>query len=122
MTLYDLLKNTHNGDEDLYEAFFAENDIELPRSRWQSKFESLSDYLEYQYDASPHTLNGVKVGSVHTWGGEGEGDSIGVVFRHGDDYVGIYGQYDSYNGQDWSYAGIKKVSPVQVERTEYHEI
>lgn len=61
--------------------------------------------------------------SVRSWGGEGQGDSIGAVikFESGDilQYFEMEGYYNSWEGSDFSYSVILEVVPREVVVTKY---
>lgn len=58
---------------------------------------------------------------VESFGGEGQGDSLWVVFKIGDRYFQKDGYYASYDGGTWDGA-VTEVKPVTVERIEYQPI
>lgn len=51
-------------------------------------------------------------------GGEGEGDTIEVVwyFMHHNIYLRSYGFYDSWNGDNWEGAEFEEVKPKAVKK------
>lgn len=59
---------------------------------------------------------------VESWGGEGEGDSIGYVLQFGDRYVSVNGYYNSWDGADYDDADIVEVVPVQKVVTVYERL
>lgn len=75
---------------------------------------------EFHYLGAEITPN---LRKVNSWGGEGEGDSIGYVLETNIDgviyYLLVNGYYDSWNGTDWDYAHTRLVKPVQKLVTVY---
>lgn len=79
----------------------------------------VEDYLYY----SAKEYKNYSIKTAHSWGGEGEGDSYGLIveIQNKDTgmstYVSYSGHYDSWNGVDWDYGDISLVSPYQKTTT-----
>lgn len=71
--------------------------------------------------------DGSKVTTEDSWGGEGEGDSIGYVLkieRPGGEvqHLRVVGYYASWDGADWGDADIALVEPYEKVITDYRVI
>ena len=94
-------------------AFSVSNDFRFENEFEDSPLGELFEYCNWRSDFQQET----DIITVKSWGGEGEGESIGYVVSYDVDgekiYLKVEGFYDSWNGTDWNEDMNKLVSPVE---------
>lgn len=113
--LLNLFNEAISGSGPILSEFSIENGYE--EEGWN--LEDLRDVLDAYRPTSLSTFRGVTITVEESWGGEGQGDSIGNVFRLGDEYVRVTGYYTSYDGSNWEDAEPESVVPKEVTVTKY---
>lgn len=121
LTLLNLIEASQEGEGEILAVFDRENNIgdneEAYGSDWNIH-EMLEVLSPYGSQKKP-TLAGIEIEEIKHWGGEGEGDSIGFVFKHGETYVEVHGYYSSYGGSEYGDASVTEVEPREVTVIKY---
>lgn len=124
--LYNLIcevADSNLAKSDELSAWLKELEINQ-NSTYEVEVSDLIDALDYRsYSPSRPTLDGVEITVVERWGGEGEGDDIGFIFRWNEEYVRIRGYYSSWEGVNWDdFPSITEVEPKEVTVTQYVDL
>lgn len=102
---------------------------EIVESRsWDEPAEDWESIIgEVEWCTPLELKDGSKVTTEHSWGGEGQGDSIGYVLkieRPGGEiqYLRVAGYYASWDGANWEDADINLVEPYEKITVDYRVI
>lgn len=101
---------------------FTARQLEAGLRKWEKKAkldDELFMSLWYEEHIDLPNLDGIgQVEVVECWGGEGQGQSMGVIIKVGNRYFRMCGYYSSWDDSEMD-GNLEEVKPVEVTRTEY---
>ena len=97
-----------------------DNDLTID---WQGKVHPLSkdyDHFWTYFGEYPVTIGDFATTEPEV--SERDDEYWVVVFKIGEQYFRVLGDYDSWNGTEWGYATVDEVHPRQVTKTVYDKV
>ena len=92
------------------------------------KKEEFKSFIENYYENNEIVIGDFVLKHFNCEGGEGQGDTMKVLFKlikdGNEDLFQVNGYYDSYNGTEFynPLGSVFRIKPIQVMRTEYQAV
>lgn len=106
--------------------WFNTNEVEEKAEYFDQAWDEFNDALitkdyEEKYGWNTPVLPSGPAYKVDEYGGEGQGDSLWVVFSVGDKFYKMEGYYSSWDGGSWEDGKPYEVEPHEVTVIQYRE-